>query len=145
MNKEHYKKLERMYLGANVNTMLFDTTTVSIGEGKATIGLEVTEKYHHALGAMHGTTYFKLLDDAAFFAVSSLVLDKFVLTTNFNINIVRPVVSGAIKAVGEVRFQSANLFVGAASLLDANGREVAFGTGNFAKSKVALDPAIGYR
>ena len=31
MNKEHYRKLERMYLESNVNTKIFDTTTAKIG------------------------------------------------------------------------------------------------------------------
>ena len=46
--------------------------------------------------------YFKLLDDAAFFAVHSIVTDVFVLTTSFNINLIRPVSSGVITAKGKV-------------------------------------------
>ncbi|MCO6491386.1 MAG: PaaI family thioesterase [Phaeodactylibacter sp.] len=78
-----------MYLQANVNTRIFDTTTCLISEGEAEIGMRISDKYFHALGAIHGSVYFKLLDDAAFFAVSSIVRDVFVLTTSFNINILR--------------------------------------------------------
>ena len=84
---EHYRKLEKMYLNANINKNLFDSTTASISQGEASISLEITDKYFHALGAIHGSVYFKLLDDAAFFAVSSIVFDYFVLTTSFNINL----------------------------------------------------------
>jgi acyl-coenzyme A thioesterase PaaI-like protein len=44
--------------------------------------------------------YFKLLDDAAFFAVNSVVRDVFVLTVSFNIYLTRPVSAGELKASG---------------------------------------------
>lgn len=143
--EEHYRKLEKMYLtGANINSQLYPSITLEIEARKATITLEVSSQYFHALGAMHGSVYFKLLDDAAFFAVNSVVLDVFVLTTNFNINLVRPVSEGLIKAVGKVKFESKNLWIAEANLYDSKGREIAFGTGHFAKSKIELNPKIGY-
>ncbi|MEO9965743.1 MAG: PaaI family thioesterase [Reichenbachiella sp.] len=142
---QHYTKLERMYLGANVNTQIFDTTTVCITEKTAEIGLTITDKYFHALGATHGSIYFKLLDDAAFFAVSSIVTDVFVLTTSFNINLIRPVSSGKIKAIGKVGFESKNLYTAESTLFNESGKEIGFGTGNFAKSKIALTEEIGYK
>ena len=145
MNQEHFKKLERMYLQANINTFIYDTTTITISNKHAEIGLAISEKYFHALGAIHGSVYFKLLDDAAIFAVSSIVEDVFVLTTSFNLNIIRPATTGLIKAVGEVRFQSKNLFVAESRLLNEEGKEIVFGTGNFAKSKIALSEQIGYK
>lgn len=144
MSISHYQKLERMYLKSNVNTMLFDTTTCKISEEKAEIGLEISEKYFHALGAIHGSVYFKLLDDAAFFAVNSIVPDFFVLTTNFNINLIRPVSVGTLKAVGSLRFKSRNSFVAESALYNAEGKEIAFGSGTFMKSKIHLSEEIGY-
>lgn len=145
MIDEHFLKLEQMYLRANINTQLFSSTTCKIAEGHAEISLQVADQYHHALGAMHGAVYFKLLDDAAYFAVNSVVRDVYVLTTEFKLHFLRPVVEGQIKAVGELRFQSRNLWVAAARLFNEQGKEVAFGTGSFARSKMALDPEIGYR
>ncbi len=142
---EHYRKLERMYLDANLNTEIYTTTTITIAEEEATISLTIEPKYFHALGAIHGSVYFKLLDDAAFFAVNSIVKDAFVLTTNFNINLVRPVNSGTIKAVGKVKFRSRNLYIAESTLYNEDGKEIAFGTGHFAKSKVALTEEIGYK
>lgn len=142
---EHYRKLERMYLASNVNTQLYETTEITIGDEIATISITIDPKYFHALGAIHGSVYFKLLDDAAFFAVNSIVKDAFVLTTSFNINITRPISKGKITATGTVKFKSRNLFVAESSLVDEKGREIAFGTGNFAKSKVALSEDIGYQ
>ncbi len=144
-NKEHYRKLERMYLNANLNTEIYDTTECKIDFETAEIGLTISEKYFHALGAIHGSVYFKLLDDAAFFAVNSIVEDAFVLTTSFNINLIRPANKGKIRAVGKVKFKSRNLFVAESILYNENGKEIAFGTGNFAKSKVQLSEEIGYK
>ena len=144
MTGRHFTKLRNMYLHANINTMIFDTTTCSISQKKSEISLNITEKYFHALGAIHGSIYFKLLDDAAFFAASSVVEDVFVLTTSFTINITRPVSQGTIKAIGNVRFQSSNLIIAESSLYNAEGKEIAFGTGNFAKSKILLKDTQGY-
>ena len=133
-----------MYLNANINTMIFNTTTCSISMKKSEISLQLSEKYFHALKAIHGSVYFKLLDDAAFFAANSIIEDVFVLTTSFSINIVKPVNEGIIKAIGNVRFQSKNLIVAESSLYNAEGKEIAFGTGNFAKSKILLKDTNGY-
>ena len=90
--KEHYQKLERMYLVANIQKLMFETTTIKISEGESEVGLTVQEKYHHAGAAMHGAVYFKLLDDAAYFAANSVIEDVFLLTSSFNVNLIRPVV-----------------------------------------------------
>jgi len=142
---EHYRKLERMYLNSNVNTKLYETTEIRIDDEVAEIKLTIDSKYFHALGAIHGSVYFKLLDDAAFFAVNSIIKDAFVLTTSFNINIIRPVSEGVITATGKLKFKSRNLFIAESSLTDEKGREIAFGTGNFAKSNISLTEKIGYK
>ena len=145
MNETHYRKLEHMYLGANINSRIFDTTKIEISEASAQISLNVDEKFFHALGAIHGSVYFKLLDDAAFFAVSSLVEDVFVLTVNFNIQLLRPVNEGVITAKGVVRFRSPNLYIAESVLVNEMGKEIAFGSGNFVRSKSPLTEEIGYR
>ena len=43
----------------------------------------VKEEYCHTAGGLHGSGYFKLLDDAAFFAAQSLNPTHFVVTTSF--------------------------------------------------------------
>lgn len=145
MESEHFRKLERMYLHANMNTHIYDTTTIEIENETAEIGLTISEKYFHALGAIHGSVYFKLLDDAAFFAVNSIVKDVFVLTTSFNINLIRPANQGKIRSVGKVRFKSKNLYMAESTLYNEEGKEIAFGSGSFALSKVQLTDEIGYK
>ena len=143
--KEHYQKLERMYLVANIQKLMFETTTIKISEGESEVGLTVQEKYHHAGAAMHGAVYFKLLDDAAYFAANSVIEDVFLLTSSFNVNLIRPVVSGKIRAIGKLKSQSKNLLIAEATIYNEEGKEVAFGTGTFMKSGVVLTPEIGYK
>ncbi|MEQ9007714.1 MAG: PaaI family thioesterase [Ekhidna sp.] len=142
MSSEHFRKLERMYLLANVNTLLFDTTTAHISNGKAEIGLTVVPKYFHALNAMHGSVYFKLLDDAAFFSVNSVVEDFFVLTKSFEIHFKRPVTGGKILAKGELVSSNGELFVAKSELMNETGKVVGYGHGEFVKIKVKLNPDI---
>ena len=144
-NEAHYRKLERMYLTSKGNQVYYDTISLEISNRKAVVELDISDKYFHALGAIHGSVYFKLLDDAAFFAVNSIVKDFFVLTTSFNINLTRPATAGRLRAVGTVRFTSSQLFTAESTLYNEAGKEIAFGTGNFAKSRVALTEEIGYR
>lgn len=145
MLTEHYRKLERMYLQANINTMLFDTTTCEISMEKAEIGLTLSKKYYHALGAIHGSVYFKLLDDAAFFAVSSLEKNVFVLTISFTTYITKPVSKGIMRAQGKVVNQNKTQFIAEAVVFDAEGNELGRGNGIFVKSKIPLGTAIGYK
>jgi len=144
MTPDHFEKLQRMYLKSNVNTHLYETTECKIELEKSTISLTISEKYFHALGAIHGSVYFKLLDDAAFFAANSIVEDVFVLTTSFNLNLIRPANQGKITAVGTVRYKSKNLLMAESTLFNESGKEIAFGSGSFAKSKVKLTEEIGY-
>ncbi len=145
METAHFRKLERMYLATKVNIELYETISLEVSDKEAVLGLDISDKYFHALNAIHGSVYFKLLDDAAFFAVNSIVKDVFVLTTSFNLNLIRPANSGRLKAVGTVKYASRNTFVAESVLYNDAGKEIAFGTGNFAKSKVALTEEIGYK
>ena len=43
----------------------------------------VKEEFWHTAGGLHGSGYFKLLDDEAFFAAQSMNPTHFVVTTSF--------------------------------------------------------------
>ena len=139
----HWWRLENMYHAAPCNAYYSPHMTVK--EGKAELVIDVKEKYFHAGAAVHGSVYFKALDDAAFFAVNSLVKEVFVLTTSFNLYLLKPVSKGVIKSIGEVVLDSEKLFVAESRLYDADGREIAKGSGTFVKSNTPLTPEIGYK
>ncbi len=141
----HYRKLERMYLhSAPINRELYNGIQLVVAHEKAELTLNIESKFFHAANSLHGSVYFKLLDDAAFFAVNSIVKDVFVYTVSFNIQMLRPVTAGIAKAVGELKFKSANLFIADSILYDLNGKVAGRGTGSFMRSKIALTPEIGY-
>ncbi|WP_338729586.1 PaaI family thioesterase [Haladaptatus sp. DJG-WS-42] len=142
-NTEHFRKLERMYADAPCNE--YYEPELSIEEGKATLTMPVKEDQFHAANAVHGSSYFKALDDAAFFAVNSLVSDVFVLTSQFNLYLTRPITEGWMEAVGEVVHESGSQFIADAVVRDSDGNVIARGTGNFIKSRIKLDEDVGYR
>lgn len=117
---------------------------MAISEGEATIELSVSEKFFHPAGAVHGTAYFKALDDAAFFAVNSLVEDVFVLTTQMNLYLTRPVSDGVMRARGKVLHEHPNQYIAESVLEDDDGNQLARATAQFARSNIELTPEIGY-
>jgi len=143
--ENHFRKLERMYLSAPVNNTLYNGITILISHEKAELTLKIEPKFFHAANAIHGSVYFKLLDDAAFFAVNSIVDDVFVYTVSFNTQLLRPASSGIIRSVGELKFKSTNLFIADSSLYDENNKLIGRGSGNFMKSKIELTEKIGYK
>ena len=141
-NEEHYQNLINMYAAAPVNEIYEPVMVIS--EGEATITIEVSEKYHHSAGGVHGSVYFKMLDDAAFFAANSLEAENFVLTTSFTTYITRPVSSGKMKAVGKVVNKNKTQFIAEAIVYDAEDREIGRGNGIFVRGKFPLVEAAGY-
>jgi uncharacterized protein (TIGR00369 family) len=132
-----------MYLTkASIND--YFNPSIAIGDGEAEIRIEVDPKFFHAAGAVHGTVYFKALDDAAFFAANSVVEDVFVLTTNFNIQLLRPVTEGTLIATGTLVSATRNLLIADAVLEDEKGRLLGRGTGSFMRSKMLLVDVPGY-
>jgi len=140
---EHHKSLKKMYLSAPVNEIY--NPKIQVDNGTAEIEIEVNEKYFHSAGAVHGSVYFKMLDDAAFFAVSSLEKNVFVLTTSFTTYITKPVSKGIMRAQGKVVNQNKTQFIAEAVVFDAEGNELGRGNGIFVKSKIPLGTAIGYK
>jgi uncharacterized protein (TIGR00369 family) len=140
----HFAALEALYASAPVNA-LFDSRLVITGEGRSRIDFTVDERVHHAAHAAHGTIYFKMLDDAAFYAANSLVTDRFLLTTAFNLHFTKPIQSGPVIAEGRWISGRRRVFVAEARLVDEDGDEIGRGTGTFMRSRIALSGLPGYR
>ncbi|MGB3723239.1 MAG: PaaI family thioesterase [Pacificimonas sp.] len=139
----HLRGLERLYDAAPINSM-FDSRLTLRETGISRIRFTVDDEHFHAAGAAHGTIYFKMLDDAAFYAVNTLVSDVFILTTAFNLLMERPVPAGPLVAEGRFVSGRRRLFVGESTLTTADGEEVARGTGTFMRSKIPLMDLPGY-
>jgi uncharacterized protein (TIGR00369 family) len=139
----HFVALERMYLSAPINRWYLPR--IELSEGSAAIEVDVSERFHHAAGAVHGSVYFKMLDDAAFFAANSLERELFVLTTSFTTYLTRPVASGTIRSLGRVVDRTRSQFIAESTVHDEDGREIGRGSGVFVRGKTRLRDVPGYR
>ena len=142
VDEEHFRRLERMYRSAPVNE--YFRPTISIGPGTAVVALDVRRDFYHAAGGVHGAVYFKLLDDASFFAAASLVDDAFILTATFTVTLSKPVRDGSMRAEGRATGSEGRRLFAEAVIYDGAGVEIARGNGVFVKSKIQLTPELGY-
>ncbi len=140
----HFRALERLYASAPINSVFASRLDI-VTEGHSRIAFDVTRDVFHAAGAAHGTIYFKMLDDAAFYAANTLATDRFLLTTSFNLHFTKPLREGAVVAEGRWVSGRKRVFVAEARLIDAEGEEVGRGTGTFMRSRIALSSLPGYR
>jgi len=138
----HFRKLEAMYASGGINR--YFQPVMRVAEGTAEVRMTVRPDMYHAAGAVHGSAYFKMLDDAAFFAVQSLVTESFVLTSSFTVYLLSPVTEGEMVAHGRVLHRSRRLFTAESSLYVGDAL-VAHGTGVFVRGATALDERVGYR
>lgn len=139
----HFRALEQLYARAPINRF-FDSSLEIPELGVARIRFTLDERHFHAGGAAHGTGYFKMLDDAAFYACNSLVSDRFLLTTSFNLWFTRPLGQGPVVAEGRWVSGRRRVYVAEARLVDAGGEEAARGTGTFMRSRIPLAGLPGY-
>src|SRR5687768_18474886 len=139
----HFRSLEALYRSAPINGQYQSELTI-VGAGRSEIRFKVEETSFHAAGAAHGTIYFKMLDDAAFYAANSLISDRFLLTTAFNLHFTRPMRPG--QAVAEGRWISGRrrVLIADAHIVGPDGEEAARGTGTFLRSHISLSSLPGY-
>lgn len=142
--EEHFRKLEKIYLNAPYNQNLYDDNSINISAGRAVIHTRVTPRHFHGGGNMHGSCYFRLLDDAAYFAVNSLIDDAMIYTASFHVHLIRPVGEGMIVAEGEVKHKGNKRLIAESTIYNMEGKVVAFGAGEFMKSPVLLENIQGY-
>jgi len=141
-NERHFKALQNMYLEAPINESY--RPSIEVSDSEAVIEIEVRDDLFHSFGAVHGSVYFKMLDDAAFFAANSLERTVVVLTTSFTTYLTRPVSSGRLRSIGRVVNRNKSQFIAEAILYDSEGNELGRGSGVFVRSKVPLSEARGY-
>ncbi len=140
----HFRALESLYRSAPINDGFVSKLEI-VEAGVARIRFDVEERHFHAAGAAHGTLYFKMMDDAAFYACNSRVSDRFLLTTAFNLMFTRPLRPGPAVAEGRWISGKRRVLIGEARLIDSDGEEAARGTGTFMRSSIALAGLPGYR
>ncbi|MHA2248942.1 MAG: hotdog domain-containing protein [Candidatus Kariarchaeaceae archaeon] len=141
--EDHFRNLEKMYHNHRLNSVF--NAKLSISRKIAIVEIPVGDHLFHAANAVHGSVYFKALDDAAFFAANSIVKDVFVLTTSFNIYLTRPISNGYMKAVGKLVNYNNTQYIAEAILYNSENKEIGRGSGLYVKSKMQLTEELGYR
>lgn len=140
---EHFQRLEQMFHKAPIQDLL-PGASMKVSEGKAEYSLQIKEDYFHAANAMHGAIYFKMLDDAPYFAAASLETESFILTKSYTIHFRRPVEAEGLKATGEVVSVENDEFIAKSSIFNSAGKLVAQGEGIFVKGPKSLESLPGY-
>jgi len=139
----HFRQLERMYQHAPIND--WHQPRMHITSAACEIRQVISTKHHHAAGGTHGSVYFKLLDDAAYFAASSLENTYFLVTVQFSIQFIRPFGEGELVATGKVTAPGKTILYATSEIRDTRNKLIATGTGSFARSKTPLLEATGYQ
>ena len=78
INKEQFKKIISGYKSAPINQLYKPEMYLDLG--KCTIEINILDKFHHSARSLHGSVYFKMLDDAAWGASNTYVKDVFLFT-----------------------------------------------------------------
>ena len=138
----HFRRLEKMYHGHPLNQ--FFEAKLKISNKITDLDIPIKNIFHHAAGAVHGSVYFKALDDAAYFAANSVVFDVFLLTVSFTTYFTKPVSSGILKTIGKLVNSTRSQFISEAVLYNSNNEEIARGNGIYVRSKMKLDKCSGY-
>ena len=142
MNKKHFKNIINGYSNAPINQLFKPKMKLSLGQCE--IEMKISKNFHHSANSLHGSIYFKMLDDAAWGASNTYIDDVFLFTYNFNIFLTKPVSKGKIRSIGSVITKSDKKIEAEASLYDYSGDEIGRGSGIFMKSKYLLKDAVGF-
>ncbi len=131
----HYRRCAKMYRFAPVNSPDRFAARVHVGPKQAVVMMPPKAEYCHSAFALHGCNYFKMLDDACFFAAQSTNSTHFAVTTSFTTYITRPVVPSdevpLLTSRGVVTSASKSLILAEAVMTMPDGTEVARGSGTF--------------
>ena len=139
----HCRRLESMYLAAPCNE--YYEPGIRISEGEAEVVIPVQGKFLDAAGSVHGSVFHRAMNDAALFAVNSIVPKELVLSTDFNIQLTGAVAEGELIARGRVIGTTEDHCLAEAVVLDSKGAELGRGTGIFARTEIPLSSDLGYK
>lgn len=144
MPKTHFKKLKALFAAAPVNRLMYSGGQMEVSHGASRYVWEVQPDFFHGAEALHGTAYFKLLDDAAYFASASLEETYFLVTKSFELDFLRPVEQGKLVAEGKVLEQTEQGIYTQAVIFQEQGKQVASGKGVFVRSRKLLADLYGF-
>ena len=136
MDNNHLKNLIKIYRIAPINKFYKPKMSLSLGE--STIEIKIRRKFFHTGQSVHGSVYFKMLDDAAYFASQTHEKEFFLYTVNFEVNFIKAVSKNVIISKGKLLNKNSNKLTSKSMLYSSNGEEIGYGKGIFVKSNILL-------
>ncbi len=140
---EHQKRLQRVYASAPI-MRFYNTSYLRFLEEGTTTTLTVESKYFHGQRALHNSVYFRMLEDAAYFACAAQEPDFHLSTSSFTTNFEEPVSTGKIKAIGTVLKSTKDGYTATAELKDENDVVLATGKGTYKRTEMKWAKVFGY-
>lgn len=111
---------------------------LTVKKGESTLAMDVHPSCLNLVGTLHGSLYFKLMDDACFFAALSMNHHAFVATATFTIHYFTPVSSGRLTAKASVVEQMNSKYMCECVIVDQDTTKIGYGSGLFVAPKVPL-------
>lgn len=140
---DHCKALQGLY--GHLPNNEYYRPVMQCSPGHAEVSIEVQKKMFHVANAVHGSVYFKLLDDAAFFSAATQDNQYFILTVSFLTNILRPISEGRMIARGKTVHVGKRLLLAQSEVVDEKGHVLALGQGSFMRSQILLSSLDNYK
>jgi uncharacterized protein (TIGR00369 family) len=113
--------------------------SVALKEKSAKITMSVHSSVLNFVGILHGSIYFKLMDDACFFAVIATNQSSFVVTSNMTVNYIKPVSEGMIITHASVITKRGRLYLCESHITNLEGSILAHATGSFIEPKTTYE------
>jgi uncharacterized protein (TIGR00369 family) len=101
---------------------------VRLGEGEATLSMEVNKRFHNPMGTLHGGIMTDLADACMGLATMSTLDERETATTlELKMNFLRPVYQGEITCEAKVLHRGRTIALAEAAVKNSEGKEVARG------------------
>lgn len=142
---DHFQALIALFNAAPINQKIYESSRLEISEGKAEYFLSIESQYFHGGGALHGSVYFKMLDDSAYFAAASHEKEFFMVTKSYEIDFLRPVKVERLKAIAEVQNEQGREITVEARLFNEQEKLVGKGRGVFVPTSMRLEDLDDYQ
>lgn len=121
---------------------LYQPRNLVVRKGEASLEMPVLEQFFNGGHMLHGSVYFKGLDEAAWFAANSLA-DKFAFaTTSFTNYIFRSVKTGNLQVRARVVSATKNLVVVESDMFNDSDILVARGSGTFQPTPIPITAVL---
>jgi uncharacterized protein (TIGR00369 family) len=121
---------------------LYQPRNLVVRKGEASLEMPVLEQFFNGGYMLHGSAYFKGLDETAWFAANSLA-DKFALaTTSFTTYILRSVRTGNLQVRARVISATKNLVVVESDMFNDSDILVARGSGTFQPTQIPITAVL---